>query len=465
MSVEDTHRRRSKARPIPFDRIGLLAMVLVPVAVALLKPAPPPAGPAAIYLTAPGAEAMAVAATGTPTTGAPLTVTATNIGTGPSAPLAVQVDGPVFALARDGCSGRVLAAGASCTLAVTATVAADGPFSGGLSVNGTVLLLAGEATGFAPTLTLPGPDPLVLPPIDMETAIAACVDVAVANSGLVPLTGLTASLDGAHAAQFLPCEPTGTACIDTLAPGARCQLGYRLTVAATMEELTAVLHVSAAELNGPVTRFLSGHVFGEIAMMEVDVPHILAPITDGAAKGPCTALTVMNIGRAPGVAGAAIVAAPWTRVETCTPTAGTPCSDAPLPVGGECVLGLRLHGTKDFELDSSGVEIQADGGDQGIASTITGSASGYVVPLAVLSASYGDGCTGCADDNLLPALQALCDGHSACSFMATDMVEDCAPGCIKPVRYSYRCADGPVQHYASPDGAEVGAWPLPLQCK
>lgn len=342
------------------------------------EPALPPT-PAQIALAAPDATAMTVVAQSVPASSDALVVTATNTGGSASAALSASLTGAAFSLSADSCSGSALGAGQSCTLQVTATVSADGPFSGSLSLGGASLALAGSASGFAPELILPGADPLTVAAIADGVSPGACTAIAVSNGGVLSATGVSAALGGEHAAAFEACTPSATpACSGSLAAGETCQLGYRLRATAS-GSFAAVLTVSAG--NAPaVTRALAATAAGFAPRLDAGSGVLALVLTEGNSPGPCTAWTATNTGTVAGLGGATITGGMGAYIQRCTPASGTPCSAAALAPGESCVLGLQLVGTSNYGI---GADMTFSAGGQSVTRRVEGTASGFDPVLSV----------------------------------------------------------------------------------
>ena len=174
--------------------------------------------------------AMNVAAPGSPAYGNVVSLTLTNAGTTPSAPVALNLSNTTnFDLPLNQCAGVQLAAGASCTIAVRPRAAGNGALAGELCVTGDskpCVSMSGTASGFtvANLAFSAGGDPAamnVLPP--GNPAYGASMVFTVANTGGTPSAALSPSLT--NLTNF---EITVNTCAGaTLAGGASCQIYVR----------------------------------------------------------------------------------------------------------------------------------------------------------------------------------------------------------------------------------------------
>jgi hypothetical protein len=194
------------------------------------------------------------------TTSPSTTITIENTGGSATGPLNATLSGAssgefLLVGGGNGCQGIALAAGATCTIAVSFQPSTSGDKEAQLTVSGTpggtaVSVLSGAGKNDA-TLTLT-PDTQDFGSV-ATNAVSASVGITVRNTGDVTTGAITAELGGAGAAQF---DIVANGCTAPLAPTATCliTLSYSPVVEASH---AALLNVSAspggaksAQLNG-----------------------------------------------------------------------------------------------------------------------------------------------------------------------------------------------------------------------
>ena len=181
------------------------------------------------------------------------TVTVSNTATVAATGLALAT-APPFSLAQNTC-GASLAAGASCTAAVTFTPSANGVVTGALTVSSpafapATVLLSGVG-GLAGTVQIaPG---LLTFATTGVTAASAPQSVTLTNNGVIPLASLALSVSSGF-------QLAGNTCPASLAPGASCTAGVVFSPTQTGPQ-TGTLTVASSSLAASTQLPLSGTGF------------------------------------------------------------------------------------------------------------------------------------------------------------------------------------------------------------
>jgi hypothetical protein len=183
-------------------------------------------------------------------------VSVTNTSAAPITFTALSASG-AFSVAQGSCPavGSTLAAGISCTLAVTFTPVGSGMLSGllSLSTDATQLPLTVSLSGTAAAAQLqvvPG----VLGFGSVAVGAASNLTLTLTNTGTATLAGMGGVLSGANAGDFAVTMPCGAA---SLAAGQGCTETVTFTPSATGAR-AATLTIGSSDPNGPAVIALSG---------------------------------------------------------------------------------------------------------------------------------------------------------------------------------------------------------------
>jgi hypothetical protein len=229
--------------------------------------------------------------------GTPATFTLTNKGTSATGSVTVGLSGTDsadFALASDGCSGKTLAAGATCTVGVAfgpktagakaATLTAKAQ---GTSGSATASLSGTAVTGAAFTVT---PSPFDFGSVEQGASTPPEQTFTLKNGGGAASGTPALAVGGPNAADF---TVTSNACTGALAAGATCTFGV------TFKPTTAAAESATVSVSAPSTTAASLKVSGTglgpaaIAVSPSTAP--LGSVVQGAV-GADVALTVTNTG-------------------------------------------------------------------------------------------------------------------------------------------------------------------------
>ena len=289
------------------------------------------AGLCAAYEVLPDVHSFGSVAAGA--TGGVVTFTVRNVGDSPSGATDARVMGSEaaeFVVSMDTCSGRVLAAGASCTLGISFAPTSVGPraaylrvasFPGGvtaITLTGTGIISNLPATHDFGTRTL--------------GLISGTVPITIRNPGVVGAGVLSVSLVGTHASDFGiasdPCSGT------TLAAGATCTVTATFTPTAAGARTATLRATSAA--GGIATTALSGT--GSLPITVTPGTFSFATFTIGTSS----ATQVFNVSN-PGTitTGPLNVSLTGTNATDFMITANT-CMGATVAAGGGCQVTLRF---------------------------------------------------------------------------------------------------------------------------
>jgi hypothetical protein len=184
------------------------------------------------------------------TTSAPQTVQVANTGTAPIVFAGITVTGQFGATSTCPGVGGTLAAGATCTIAVTFQPTATGAQTGSVQIASSAstlpLIVTLTGTGVVPQLSA-NPAALTFPGTTLGSSSSA--SLALTNNGTTPITGIVLTVMGDFAVT-VPCTPT-------LAPGATCtvQLGFS---PAQLGPRTGTLTITSSDPGSPAAVALSG---------------------------------------------------------------------------------------------------------------------------------------------------------------------------------------------------------------
>ena len=325
------------------------------------------------------------------TEGAGVTFVVENNGNGASAALSAPMLGGAnfgnfeVVSGQDACTGTVLTVGGRCTFRVRPIASANGQYSATLSISdGNVTSnsanLSGEATGFAPGLSIT-PASVTTMDINNGQSPGAAVQFTVENDGTTSTgTLLAPMISGSGSANF---EVAGqNSCTGQSLPGlTTCNFSVR-PIASANGPYMATLSISDGSINSNMVS-IGGRASGfDPVLVIAPDPSANMDITGGSSPGAAVTFTLQNTGSAasatltaPSLAGANpgnFELVPGQ--DNCTGTTVAPAN--------QCTFQLRPVAT-DNGAYAATVTV-GDGAVSSNAAALSGTASGFTAPAPVL---------------------------------------------------------------------------------
>lgn len=385
-------------------------------------------------------------AVGTPT--ASHTFTVTNTGGVPSGTLTASLtglDATQFTLGTDGCTGMVLAGGATCDIDVTYSPTSAGDHGGTLSVSaspgGTAnAALSGRAQVPAAITVVPGSRNFGSV---VQGQMSSTVDFTVRNTGGVATANVAVTITGTDASEF---SVVSDLCSGSpLAGGATCTITVQYTAGSVNGAKTATLAVSAGSLSASAMLLATSTPLGAITITPNS--NDFGRSTVGTATGGRT-FTVTNTGGSS--VGPMVIGVAGTN-PTDFPIGSNTCSGTMLTAGGTCTVAVAFNpsatGARDGLLTANGAGASAGGtaslngiGDTAalIQVTPTAASFGSVATSASLDLPFTVTNAGTAPTG---AITAVVTGVAATQFSVVSVGTCSAPlaggaSCTVTVRYS-----------------------------
>ena len=302
-----------------------------------------------------------------PAASTPQTVTVTNTSTAPVKLGAATIAGANaadFALTADSCSNTTIAAGASCTAAVTFKPAAAGERLATLRFDGDDLSVLLNGTGTAPILGF-GPGVTSLPFGSQRIGTTMPHPVMITNDGTASLTVSAATLAGKDAAEL---AIASNGCLGlALALGSSCTINVEFTPA-TVGAKTAELHVVDDAAGSPHILPISGTGTSPVPVLSG------SSLTFGPqAVGTMSQAQTVSVGNS-GTA-TLLVGAVKTDGANQSEFQVSGCAGANVAPGSDCVVNVRFAPTADGARDATLLIADDMGGTHSVALHGTGLAA------------------------------------------------------------------------------------------
>jgi hypothetical protein len=312
-----------------------------------------------------------------------------NSGTAAVTISSVEIAGAGFSLLAPPAPGTVVAVGDSITIHVLFSPAAQGPYTGTLTIRSdlpTPLTIALGGRGVLPGLAT---SRTLLAFGDVSTGQAKLDSFVIRNTGTSPLNGVTLALSGANAGAFEIVRPTGTL---SIAAGDSAVVVVRLKSQSVTGALAATITVQAS---GGLSSVIA--LTGNVVQSNISVVRQVDFGTRPAAQTIDSVLTITNSGTAPLVissvdiiaakdgAPGSYFAATATTPQTILPGASTSLVIRFAPVGsgdytGVATLNTDMPGTPTIAIELHG-RVEATTGVED-RTVVTGGVSLTLLPIA-----------------------------------------------------------------------------------
>ena len=244
----------------------------------------------------------------------------------------------LFELGVDGCAGRTLAPGDSCSVAALMAPSSEGVGRAALAVTtaqggGATVALTGTAV--APGALQLSPATAMFDPRSPDT-VSPDATFTATNTGGTPTGKITAALSGSDASQFTIASDscTGT----SLSPHAACTIKLRFAPQSPGSKVASLAVTSAAAGTGIAA--LGGHALQPATIAVAPASNDFGPVVTGGVSATAT-FTARNTGELPTTA----VTTGLTGAADQYPLSADACNGKPLAPGASCTVTVAFAPT------------------------------------------------------------------------------------------------------------------------